>query len=695
MSRYNHHHEITPKGYAYRTLVVVAATALLALFMPRGSRTHMEYNIGKPWYDSPVIAKETFPLLKPDSLLKAERQAVMAGYKPIFERNVETGETQIRRFVKAYNTTLRNEIPFYYRQRIADRLREIYETGILPTEAYERSKQEGHTMLTVSVKNEGQEMEFAEVFTPKTAYDRLVHDPDSTRFHRSLLQRCDLDKYITPNLTYDKFRSESEQERLEKSVSLYRGEVLAGQEIVRRGQIVDEKTFLTLRSMETFYQQGEKQSTAEKWSQAVGQTLYVGLVLVCLLIFFNQFRRDYLQQAHTVALVLFLTLSFPLITYLLAQYGLSAYLVPYCMLPIFIRVFMDSRTAFITHISSVLLSAVAIASPFEFILIQLITGLVAIYSLKQLSERAELFRAVVLVVLAAMACQLCFDLIRQSFFKGDGFDHMPYLFFVVNGILLLLSYLLLFPFERIFKFTSMVTLVELSNTNHEILRRLAEEAPGTFQHSMQVANLAAEVANKLGAKSQLVRTGALYHDIGKVVDPIFFTENQNGTNPHDNLSYIHSAQIIISHVEKGLELAEKYKLPTVIREFISTHHGKSTTRYFYVSYKNAHPDEEVDESLFTYPGPNPSTLEQAILMMADAVEASSRSLPEYTEESVSQLVERIIGTQMQEGYFDQCPITFEDISIAKQVFKEKLMTIYHTRVKYPELKKGSQTGSTS
>lgn len=258
--------------------------------------------------------------------------------------------------------------------------------------------------------------------------------------------------------------------------------------------------------------------------------------------------------------------------------------------------------------------------------------------------------------------------------------------FVINGVLLLFAYPLLFMLEKIFGFTSNVTLVELSNINNDLLRRLSEVAPGTFQHSMQVANLAAEAAIRVGGKSQLVRTGALYHDIGKMENPAFFTENQSGVNPHKSLSYEQSAQVVIDHVQDGLKLAEKNNLPKAIKDFIVTHHGYSKTKYFYVSYVNENPDKKVDELAFTYPGPNPFSKETAILMMADSVEAASRSLPEYTEDSISNLVDKIIDSQVEEGYFRECPITFKDIEVVKCVFKEKLRTVYHTRISYPELK---------
>ena len=280
---------------------------------------------------------------------------------------------------------------------------------------------------------------------------------------------------------------------------------------------------------------------------------------------------------------------------------------------------------------------------------------------------------------------LALDLIHVS--EWEQLNTRMYVNFLLNGALLLFTYPLLFILEKLFGFTSNVTLVELSNINNKLMREMSEVAPGTFQHSLQLANLTAAAANRIGADSQLVRTGAMYHDIGKMLNPVFFTENQSGVNPHDQLSYKQSAQIVINHVTDGMKLADKNNLPLVIKDFIRTHHGKGLTKYFYISYKNEHPDEDVDMSVFRYPGPNPFTKEQAILMMADSVEAASRSLPSYTEDSISSLVDKIVDAQVQEGYFKDCPITFRDIETVKTVFKEKLKTMYHTRIQYPELKK--------
>ncbi len=313
-------------------------------------------------------------------------------------------------------------------------------------------------------------------------------------------------------------------------------------------------------------------------------------------------------------------------------------------------------------------------------------GLTAILSLRDLSSRSQLLWTAVIVMTAGCLMNLSLDLIATD--SWSNIDIGEYNYLVVCGLVLFCTYPLLYIMEKTFGYTSNITLIELSDMNKELLRRMSEVAPGTFQHSIQVGNLAAEIARKIGAKAQLVRTGALYHDIGKIQNPIYFTENQSGgINPHEQLSCIDSAGMIISHVTDGLKLADKYNLPEVIKNFIATHHGQGKAKFFYVKWKNEHPDEDIDELIFTYPGPNPFTKEQAILMMADAVEAASRSLPDYTEQTIRQLVNRIIDSMLTEGYFRECPITFRDIAYAKTVLIEKLKTIYHTRISYPELKK--------
>ena len=398
------------------------------------------------------------------------------------------------------------------------------------------------------------------------------------------------------------------------------------------------------------------------------------------------YRRDYFEKPRSMSMLYALIALFSVTASIMVSHNvLHIYIIPFGMVPIFIRVFMDSRTAFMAHTMMVLICAAILQHPLEFIAVEEVAGLVAIFSLRELSSRSQLFWTAVLISGSTILINLSLNWIRDNDITQIDYSEFNYLF--INGLLLFCSYPLLYIMEKAFNFTSNITLIELSDMNKELLRRMSEVAPGTFQHSIQVGNLAAEIANKIGAKSQLVRTGALYHDIGKTTNPIYFTENQAGMNPHDGKTYVESAQMLISHVTEGLKLADKYNLPQVIRDFIATHHGLGKTKYFYVKQKNDFPDEPVDDLLFTYPGPNPSTKEQAILMMADAVEAASRSLPDYTEQSIRGLVNRIIDTQMDEGYFRECPITFRDVQYAKTVLIEKLKTIYHTRISYPELKK--------
>jgi putative nucleotidyltransferase with HDIG domain len=404
--------------------------------------------------------------------------------------------------------------------------------------------------------------------------------------------------------------------------------------------------------------------------------------MVCFTLYLSLYRKDYFQKPRSLTMLYAFIVIFALLTALFVRNTfIHVYILPYAMVPIFIRVFMDSRTAFMTHIIMILICSIMLQHPFEFVIVETVAGLVAINSLRELSQRAQLFKSAIIITLAAMAVNLAFDWTRAV--ELAIIDYSDYNYLIVNGILLLFAYPLLYLIEKAFGFTSDITLIELSNTNSPLLRRMSEVAPGTFNHSIQVANLAGEIANKIDADSQLVRTGALYHDIGKLANPIYFTENQSGIDPHEMLTDIESAQYIISHVTEGLKMADKYNLPKVIRDFIATHHGQGKAKFFYIRYKNEHPDDPVDELLFTYPGPNPFTREQACLMMADSVEAASRSLADYTEQSIRELVERIVDSQVAEGYFRECPITFRDIQYAKTVLIEKLKTVYHTRISYP------------
>lgn len=691
MSRYNKPVNFKTKDILLQAVVLAGTIALLACFIPR-DHSFLQYELNHPWPYSQIIPDFEFPILKSDEQLAHERDSIHELYEPYLQLLPLVESAQLNRFRADFRQLNPQEYPAAYRSFIEGRLRQAYERGII-------SNSDREVLIGDSVHNvqvyygiEAQSRSLARLLTQKEAYESLLADTDTLGYSSQKLKKLNLNQYLEPNLSYDKAKSEAEWKGLEEGLLTSSGMVMAGQSIVDRGQMVDEKTYLILKSYEHALDQQRRQGTDDDL-QLAGQVLYIAVICLGLLLYFDLFRRDYVSSLRSVTLLLTQLLLFPLLTNILVSHGMiMVYLIPYAMLPIFVRVFMDSRTAFITHMATILLCSMTLKYPYEFLVTQFVAGLTAIYSLRELSTRSQIIRTAILVTVASLLVYLSIDLLHgRTLIKGDGIMPIEWNYYkhiMISGTLLLFSYPLMYFLEKIFGFTSNVTLVELSNINSDLLRKLSEVAPGTFQHSMQVANLAAEVALKIGAKSQLVRTGALYHDIGKIQNPAFFTENQAGSiNPHDQIDNRQSAQIIIRHVSDGEQLAERHRLPRVIRDFISTHHGRGLARYFYVSYQNAHPEEEVDPEPFRYPGPNPSTAEQAILMMADAVEASARSLKDYNEETIGALVDRIIDAQMAQGFFVDCPITFKDIKLAKEVFKEKLKIVYHTRISYPELKK--------
>jgi putative nucleotidyltransferase with HDIG domain len=584
-----------------------------------------------------------------------------------------------------YNQHLKHSLPSSdYIRHIERTLKHIYEKGVLSVQDAQLLSEDSIQTILLVDKNVATSQPVDRLYSVKGAYEHLLN-ADTLHYNKRILQACNLDNYLTSNINYDLEKSEASLQELLSTVSPAKGVVQNGQKIVDRGEIIDQQTYDILNSLRHAWEK-RSDTVQEIHLTFIGQTLLVSVLILCFMIFLELFRKEYYQRKRSVLLLFALIVFFPVILSIMVEENLSnVYVVPLAMIPIIIGIFLDSRTAFMAHTTIILICSIFLRYPHQFIILQMAAGMTAIYSLRELSQRSQLLRTALIVVISYAILYFAFELIQED--DLTKLNTRMYIYFVINGILLLFVYPLLFILEKTFGFTSNVTLVELSNINNKLLRQMSEVVPGTFQHSLQMANLAAEAANKIGANSQLVRTGALYHDIGKMVNPAFFTENQTNVNPHKNLSYEQSAQVIINHITDGIKLAEKHQLPKVIKDFIRTHHGKGVAKYFYISYKNEHPDEEIDIEKFSYPGPNPFTKEQAILMMADAVEAASRSLSEYTEESIGTLIEKIIDGQVSEGYFKECPITFKDIATVKALFKEKLKTVYHTRITYPELKK--------
>ena len=668
----------------YRVAIFVATVAVIVYFMPRDGKFNYQFDINKPWKYGQVMATFDFPIYKADEVVKREQDSLLTHFQPYFELNKRVSEEAIRQFKADCIGRYRPLLPsMEYMRLIEKRLNEIYDRGILTAKELAQLRDDSISAIRLIDDKLSISRPVSQLYSEMEAYQQLL-TADTTRLKPEVLRRLGLNAYLNSNLSYDQKRTESAREEMLNNYSWANGIVVSGQKIIDRGEIVSRETYNILLSYqkESLKRQG---SITQKRFMLLGQVLFVSILMICFMLYLDLFRQDYYKRYGSLALLFALIMFYCVGTnIMIANMFFNVYIIPYAMLPIIVRVFLDSRTAFMAHIITILICSISLRYPHEFILTQLSAGLVAIFSLRELSQRSQLFRTAFLTLLTYAAIYFAFELITEN--DLNKINGGMYIYLGINALFLLFTYPLLFLIEKAFGFTSNVTLVELSNINTPLLRQMSETVPGTFQHSMQMANLAAEAANRIGANSQLVRTGALYHDIGKMENPAFFTENQSGVNPHKSLSYEQSAQVVISHVTNGLKLAEKHNLPKVIRDFISTHHGAGTTKYFYISWKNEHSGEEPPKEMFHYPGPNPFTKEQAILMMADAVEAASRSLPEYTEESINNLVERIIDSQVGEGFFTLCPITFKDIATVKTVFKEKLRTIYHTRISYPELK---------
>lgn len=672
-----------------RSFLTVACTLLVSVvtliyFLPRESKFGYVYELNKPWHYPQLIASYDFVIYKTDDEVKRERDSVVRQFVPYYRVDSLVAEKQIAALRKDFYAGKFRGVPVYYLPRLVENLRQIYARGILDVSDYEGFLKGNSHVLRLIRGQEATTGEVENFFTIRTAYDYLLNR-DKGALSQESLRGCNLNDYLAVNVKNDTAKNRLELQSELSQVSDNIGMVQSGQLVIDRGQIVNAEHVRILNSLKKESEQRMDPSRGY-WFIFAGQVIFVILLISLLFTYLKLFRRDYFSSPHSVLLLFSFVTVFPVITYLMmAHHFYSVYLVPYALIPIFVRIFMDSRTSFMAVVTSSLLSALSLHSPFEFVLWQIVTGAMVIYSLRELTERSQLLRTVLAVVVVGLVISIGYDLSQGL--NGDAFDRSRIVYMIIGGILLLFAYPLMYFVEKLFGFTSSVTLVELTNTNNPILRKMSKVAQGTFNHSMQVSNLAAEVADKIGAKAQLARTGALYHDIGKVLNPAFFTENQSGVNPHDTISEERSAQIIINHVTDGLRLAEKYHLPQVIKEFIRTHHGTGLVKYFYIQYCNKHVGETVDEEAFRYPGPNPQTREQAVVMMCDSVEAASRSLKEYTEESITQLVNRIVDSQLAEGHFKECPITFRDIADAKRTLIDSLKTIYHTRISYPEVKK--------
>lgn len=658
----------------------VLAIILIVYFSPREEKESYDEKVGRPWRYGLVTAPFDFPIYKPEAQLDFERDSILKNYTPYYSIDDTKADRAIAMLTNdAKDKKIGDEYLYYINKKIS----EIYSNGIISISEYEKVGNPNLQQLNlVDTHNYSEIKNVSDFYTTKLAYEKLVKDLPS-HLSAQVIQSMDLNNYLYDNVIYNSELSKKAKDELLAKIPFAEGSVQAGQKIIDRGEIVTSKTIDVLNSLQKKKEQLEGSAT-KRGLMILGDIILVSALIFAFMTYLIFFRPREYKDKRNVLFMLLMIVFFCVLTSLFVKLNFNIYIIPFAIATIMIRTFIDSRTAMTTHLITILISSLVVPYPQEFLMLQIPVGFICIFSLRDLSERSQLIKSSFFILIAYMALYIGVTLVL----KGDvkQLDPLMFLYFAINFMFVMFAYLLVYMCEKVFGFISGVSMIELSNTNKPLLQKLSEVAPGTFQHSMQVSNLAAAVATRIGANAPLVRTGALYHDIGKMTNPIYFTENQApGMNPHAALSYKESARIIIEHVSEGIKIAKKHNLPQQIIEFIATHHGTGKVKFFYNSYKNEHPDEDVDEADFSYPGPNPFSKETAILMMADTVEAASRSLKTYTEESISNLVEKLIDSQMQDGLLKNAPITFKDIEIAKNIFKEKLTTIYHTRIVYPEL----------
>ena len=695
----------------YSLLIFVISVATMVMFFPRQGKFRYEYQKGRPWMHQDLIAPYDFPIYKAVDVINAEKEQVSSQFKPFFNFNDSIGINKLTEFKRLFYQKWKGlfiakeglSIDFFERDskekrkslRTADsvfrfvniEISNIYDKGILSTEDIDVIKS---GMLFIVSGNQFKEFSINNVYTLQSSYKAIKShvalfnsNIPYKDFAKEILSNFPYEKFIEANLIYDVETSEKNHKKLLNNVSLFKGMVQQGEKIISKGELVTDGNFQIIWSLKKEYE--KELGDSRSWYLVLfGQSMLVALTVIMLYFFLLFYRPELVNRVRHITFLLFLLVLFVVLAGVAVKVDkVSMYVIPFVLIPIFVRTFFDARLALFTHFTAILLVGFFAPNPFEFVFMNFLAGFVAVYTLTNLYHRRKLFLASALVTLT-----FCFVFVGLNVVKEGNLSNIEWnqmIWFLGSGLLILAAFPLVYVFEKVFNFLSDATLMELSDTNQPLLRRLAQEAPGTFQHSLQVANIAEEAVRLVGGNPLLVRTGALYHDIGKLTNPEYFIENKVGDyNPHDNLTSLESCKFIIKHVNDGLALAKKHKLPVPIKDFIRTHHGDSKVQYFLRTYRNENPEIEINENDFAYSGPKPTSKEQAILMMADAIEASSRTLKSYTHQSIEGLVNSIINYQKSEHQFDDAEITFGDISKVKVLFTKKIINIYHARVEYPE-----------
>ena len=667
-----------------RVLLAVGAIALISYFLPKENRIDYHYALGRPWNYSLLTAPFDIPINLDSASAARQRDSINRTFVAIYKHDTSVDRKAILELQQALQGTT---LPGQKRNHLIESVRRIYVDGIVDNATYDRIAAGALPEVRFVVNNVAEPTSTANMRSVRSAYamlDSIFPDADT----QAAIDRVRITRYLIPNVICDSAESKRMIDQLYQKALAPIGVMQKGERIIDRGDVVTPQTFELLKTYERLAE--DRLVKREDFRYTIfGQIAIITLLIVAFYLFLRYFRcRIFNDNRKMLFLMSFLTL-FTIASYgVIAALGSGLYVMPFAVVAVIFTTFFDSRTAFFAHIIEVMLCSLVVPYPLEFIMLQFFAGVTAIITVQELSKRSQLVQCAIYIFLVYSLVYVALHVISD----GDFSKVSRYVIgcFGINVVLFSFSYVLIFLIEKIFGFTSTVTLVELTDINNPILRELSEKCPGTFQHSMQVSSLAAEAAHAIGANSQLLRAGALYHDIGKIDNPAFFTENQRGENPHKALTPDLSARIVIEHVQNGLRRAVKEKLPQIIMDFITQHHGCGKAKYFFNQAQNASPDTPIDPEPYTYPGPNPNSKETSILMMADATEAASRSLTDHSDEAISNLVSRIIDSQIADGLFKDSPISFRDVEIIKRTFTERLRTIYHTRIAYPELKKKAE-----
>lgn len=666
-----------------RLLMFAIAAAAIVYFIPRETARQYVFEVNRPWSYPLLTAPFDIPVNLDSTSAQTVRDSIERSFVPVFRYDEDRKTRMLAEFARRLSAAEPQTLNLTERSRMLAQLQAAYADGVVDGTTYEAIRAGRLPQVRMIENNVARPRPTAGYVSTVMVYSQMDSVYADAR-HRDAMRRAGLADLLVATVYRDTAESKRFHDEMVQRALAPVGVLQKGERIIDRGDIVTPQLYTILSTYETMLRErGISGMVSEHYYPIGGQTAYVVLLLGALFTFLFVFRRDYLDNINQLTFILALMTAAVLLAFWLSRlFGNGLYITPLAIVPIMGVIFLDSRTAWYCGVIVSMLCALASASPLEFFFLQFLAILAATVTIRDLSRRSQLLRSALAVFVAYGLGYVAYEFMQG----GTLYRVQPRMFgaFAVNAVLISFAYILVLVVEKLFGFTSRVTLVELSDINNPVLRELSEECPGTFNHSMSVSTLASAAASRIGADVQLVRAGALYHDIGKIANPAFFTENQHGVNPHDALAPQQSARIVIGHVREGLRRAAKEKLPRRISDFIAEHHGLGTARYFYTTECNNNPGKEIDPAPYTYPGPNPQSRETSVLMMADAVEAASRSLNDYSEKSIRALVDKIIDGQVAEGLHADSPISFRDVKRVKEAFVSRLLTMYHSRVSYPE-----------